>query len=106
LDAGFKFYQNNHLQHSSAANDKDQQQEIKGSKNKFLRYLASSKRKLLQRTSSSGAHSPIEEEKPWSYYKHSSGKDNSDVTGNGGGKNNTEKTMNFVLTQKFIGWKV
>ena len=117
LDASFRFFNSPHHAGGICSvgdggaflqKEKDQQ-ELKQSKNRFLRYLASSKRILSRTLSSGGNESQIEEEeRPWSYYKHSP----SQIRRKGDAEKqhrpsvDMNRTTTFVLTQKFIGWKV
>lgn len=107
LDASFKFFNSPQSSCLGTGQKEKEQQELKQSKNKFLRYLANSKKKILSRTlSSSAAENRIEEEeRPWSYYKHSP----SQIRKIGDRKRpsvDMNRTTTFVLTQRFIGWKV
>ena len=101
LDASFKFFNSPQSPFGAGQKEKEQQ-DLKQSKNKFLRYLANSKRKILSRTlSSSAAENSIEEEeRPWSYYKHSPSQIRKRPS------IDMNRTTTFVLTQRFIGWKV
>lgn len=102
LDASFKFFNSPQSSCLGTGQKDKEQQELKQSKNKFLRYLANSKKKILNRTlSSSAAENRIEEEeRPWSYYKHSPSQIRKRPSVD------MNRTTTFVLTQRFIGWKV
>ena len=101
IDASFKFF------NTPSMNTKDKDQEMKG-KNKFFKYLASSKKKILSRTSSGQPSTGRieEEERPWSYYKHSPSIEERRGEFDEEGKIDMDRTTTFVLTQRFIGWKV
>ncbi|XP_066924470.1 uncharacterized protein [Clytia hemisphaerica] len=102
IDASFKFFNTPLI---NTKTDKDQ--EMKG-KNKFFKYLASSKKKILSRTSSAQPTTSRieEEEKPWRYYKHSSSVEGRCGEFDDDKKVDMDRMTTFVLTQRFIGWKV